>query len=183
MDVRVGLSRKLSAEELMLLNCGVGEDSWESLGLQGDPTSPSLRRPVLNWKDWCWSWSSSTLATWYEELTHWKRPWCWKRLKAEGEGNNRKWYGWMASQTWWTLVWARSGELVMDREAWHAAVHGVTKSQTWLSDWTELNYEVWMGARSQKGPPMIAKHCYQRGRTILWENGVGKDGCKSISTP
>ena len=41
MDMRVGLWRKLSAEELMLLNCDVGEDSWESLGLQGDPTSPS----------------------------------------------------------------------------------------------------------------------------------------------
>jgi len=40
MDVRVGLWRKLSAEKSMLLNCGVGEDSWESLGLQGDPTSP-----------------------------------------------------------------------------------------------------------------------------------------------
>ena len=46
---------KESAEELMLLNCGVGEDCWESLGLQGDPTSPSWRRSVLNihWKDWC----------------------------------------------------------------------------------------------------------------------------------
>ena len=44
MDVRVGLWRKLSTEELMLLNCRVGEDSWESLGLQGDPTSPSKRR-------------------------------------------------------------------------------------------------------------------------------------------
>ena len=43
MDVRVGLWRKLSAKELMLLNCGVGEDSWESLGLQGDPTSPSIK--------------------------------------------------------------------------------------------------------------------------------------------
>ena len=43
MDVRVGLSKKLSTEELMLLNCGVGEDSSESLGLQGDPTSPSCR--------------------------------------------------------------------------------------------------------------------------------------------
>ena len=41
MDVKVGLWRKLSTDELMLLNCGVGEDSWESLGLQGDPTSPS----------------------------------------------------------------------------------------------------------------------------------------------
>ena len=65
MDVRVGLWRKLSAEELMLLNCGVGEDSWESLGLRGDPTSPSWRRPVLgvHWKDWCWGWNSNTLAT------------------------------------------------------------------------------------------------------------------------
>ena len=46
----------------MLLNCGVGEDSWESLGLQGDPTSPSKRKSVLNinWKDWYWSWSSNT---------------------------------------------------------------------------------------------------------------------------
>ena len=55
MDVRVGLWRKLSAEELMLLNCGNGEDSWESLGLQGDPTSPFWRRSVLGvlWKAWC----------------------------------------------------------------------------------------------------------------------------------
>ena len=36
-------------------------------------------------KDWCWSWSSNTLATWCEESTHWKRPWCWERLKAKGE--------------------------------------------------------------------------------------------------
>ena len=47
MDVRVGLWRRLSAKELMLLNCGVGEDSWESLGLQGDPTSPFWRRSIL----------------------------------------------------------------------------------------------------------------------------------------
>ena len=55
MDVRVGLWSKLSTEELMLLNCGVGEDSWESLGLQGDPTSPFWRRSALgvHWKDWC----------------------------------------------------------------------------------------------------------------------------------
>ena len=47
MHGRVGLWRKLSAEELMLLNCGVGEGSWESLGLQGDPTSPFWRRSAL----------------------------------------------------------------------------------------------------------------------------------------
>ena len=66
MDVRVGLWRKLSAKELMLLNYGVPENPWESLGLQGDPTSPFWRRSALGflWKEWCWSWNSSTLATW-----------------------------------------------------------------------------------------------------------------------
>ena len=95
----------------MLLNCGVGEDSWESLGLQGDPTSPSQRKSVLNihWKDWCWSWNSDTLDTWCEELSHWKRPWCWERLKAGGEGHDRGWDGGMVSLTWWTWVWASSG--------------------------------------------------------------------------
>ena len=111
MDVRVGLWRKLSAEELMLLNCGVGEDSWESPGLQGDPTSPSERKSVLNnhWKDWCWSWNSNTMATWCEELTHLKTSWCWERLKAEGEGDNRGWDGWMVSLTQRTWVWVNSG--------------------------------------------------------------------------
>ena len=40
----------------------------------------------IHWKDWCWSWTSNTLATWWEEPTHWKRPWCWKRLRGGGEG-------------------------------------------------------------------------------------------------
>ena len=68
----------------------VGEDSWESLGLQGDPTNPSERRSVLgvHWKDW-WSWNSNTFATSCEVLSHLKRPWCWERLKMGGEGNNR----------------------------------------------------------------------------------------------
>ena len=107
----VGLWRKLSAEELMLLNCGVGEDSWESLGLQGDPTSPSWRISVLgvHWREWCWSWNTNTLATSCEELTHWKRPWCWERLGVGGEGDDRRWDGWMASPTQWTWVWVDSG--------------------------------------------------------------------------
>ena len=94
----------------MLLHCGFGEDSWESLGLQGDPTSQSPRRSVLNvyWKDWCWSWNFNTLAIWYVELTNLKRPWCWERLKR-GEGDNRGWDGWMASLTRWTWVWVISG--------------------------------------------------------------------------
>ena len=54
MDGRVGLWRRLSTKELMLLNCGVGEDFWESLGLQGDPASPFWRRSALGflWKEW-----------------------------------------------------------------------------------------------------------------------------------
>ena len=121
-----------------------GEDSWESLGLQGDPTSPSQRKSVLNihWKDWCWSWNSNTLATWCEELTHWIRPWCWERLRAGGEGDDRGWDGWMASPTQWT--WIRIGGTpgIGDGQgAWRAVIHGVAKSQTRLSDWSELNWK------------------------------------------
>ena len=85
----------------MLLNCGVGRDSWESLGLQGDPTSPSWRRSVLgvHWKDWCWSWNSDTLATWCKELTHLKRPSCWERLREEEKGTTEDemvgWHHWL----------------------------------------------------------------------------------------
>ena len=52
-------------------------------------SSQSILKSILNihWKNWCWS--SSTLATWCKELTHWKRPWCWERLKSGGEGGNR----------------------------------------------------------------------------------------------
>ena len=57
------------------------------------------------------SWNLNTLATWCEELTHLKRPWCWERLKAGGEGDDRGWDGWMGSSTQWTWVWANSKRL------------------------------------------------------------------------
>ena len=70
-----------------------------------------FRKSVLNihCKDWCWSWNCRTLATWCEELTHWKRPCCWERLKAGGEGDSREWDGWMASPTRWTGFWYALG--------------------------------------------------------------------------
>ena len=124
----------------MLLNWGVGEDSWESLGLQGDPTSPSWRRSVLgvHWKGWRWSWNSNTLDTPWEELTHWKRPWCWEGLGAGGEGDDRGWDGWMASPTRWTWVW------VMSRNWWWTGRPGVLQFmglQRVVHHWaTELNW-------------------------------------------
>ena len=65
--------------------------------------------PECSLKDWCWSWNSNTLATWCEELTHWKSPWCWEGLGAGGEGENRGWDGWMVLPTQWRWVWVNSG--------------------------------------------------------------------------
>ena len=65
--------------------------------------------PGCSLEGWCWSWNSNTLATWQEELTHLKRPWCWERLMVGGEGDDRGCDGWMASPTWWTWVWVDSG--------------------------------------------------------------------------
>ena len=84
------------------------------------------------------SWNSNTLATWCKELTHLKRPWCWERLRAVGEGDNREWDGWMASPTQWTWVWVDSGSW------WWTGRPGMLRfmgSQRVGHDWaTELNW-------------------------------------------
>ena len=93
---------------------------------------------LTHWKDWCWSWNSSTLATSCEKLTHWKRPWCWEGLGAGGEGGDRGWDGWMASLTRWAWVWVNS------RSWWWTGRPGVLwfmGSQRVRHDWeTELNW-------------------------------------------
>ena len=76
---------------------------------------------------------------WCIELTHWKKPWCWERLKAGREGDNRGWDGWMGTPIWWTWVWASSMSWWQIGKPWRAPVHGVTKSWTWLRTWSKLN--------------------------------------------
>ena len=73
-----------------------------------------------------------------EELTHWKRPWCWERLKVGGEGDNIGWDGWMASPTQWTWVWASSRNC--DGQGSLACCSPWGHKESDLSDWTELNY-------------------------------------------
>ena len=133
----------------MFSYCGAGQDSWEFLGQRGDPTSPSWRKSVLNihWKDWCWSWSSNTLASGCEEPTHLKRPWCWERLRSGREGGIRVWDGWMASLTQWTWVWANSGRWWRTRKPGMLQSTG-SQCRTQLSDWTTTTtnskFTIWM---------------------------------------
>ena len=103
------------------------------------PVHPK-RRSVLGvrWKDWCRSWNSNTLATWCEEPPHWKRLWCWARLKVEGEGDDRGWDGWMASLTQWTWIWVISGSCWWTGEPGVLQSVEVAKSRTRLCDWNEL---------------------------------------------
>ena len=96
----------------------------------------------VNYLDSKFEFSSITLATWCKELTHLKRPWCWGKLRAGGEGDDRGWDGWMASPTQWTWVWVNS------RSWWWTGRPGVLQSMgsqrvghDWATElnWTELN--------------------------------------------
>ena len=122
-------------------NCGAGEDSWESLGQQGDQISQSSRKSSLNihWKDWCWNWSSVTLATQCEDSDSLEKT----LMLGKTEGKRRRGQQrmrWLDSITdSVNMNLSKLWDIEKDRETWCAAVHRVAKRWTWLSDWTMNN--------------------------------------------
>ena len=140
MDVRVGLWRKLSTKELMLLNCGVGEDSWESLGLQGDPTQSILKQisPECSLEGLILKLKLQYFGHLMQTVDSLE-----KTLMLGGIGGRRRRgrqrMRWLNSVT--DSMDMRLGELrelVIDRKAWPAVIHGVAKSRRRLA--TELNW-------------------------------------------
>ena len=109
----------------------------------GRRSNQSILKEILgvHWKDWCWSWNSSTLATSCEELTHWKRPWCWEGLGAGGEGDDRGWDGWMVSPTRWAWIWVDSRSWWWTGRPgvlWFMGSQGVGHDWVTGVNWTEL---------------------------------------------
>ena len=126
----------------------------------------------------CWSLNSNTLASWWEELTHWKTLWCWEGLKAGGEGDNRGWDGWMASPTWWTWVW------VTFRSWWWTERPGMLQSmelQRVRHNWvTELNWiikESW----NKKEPQRSLRSKSQLGQESLIPISKTKQSSQGLS--
>ena len=127
------------------------------------PVNSKGNQSWIKWKDWCWSWNANTLATWYKELTHWKRPWRWERLRAGGEEGNRGWDGWVITNSR-DMKLNKLWEVVKDREAWHVAVHWISESDMieWMN-WTELkptlrspgDHVVWKASPGLRRPEIL----------------------------
>ena len=126
----------------MHLNCGCWRRLLRVPWTSGRSNQSILKEisPKYSLEGLMFRWNSNTLVTWCEELTHLKRPWCWERLRAGGRRGwqRMRWLDGITDSTDMGLGGLR--QLVMDRGSWRAAIHGVAKSWTRLSDWTELNW-------------------------------------------
>ena len=109
--------RPLGSKEIKPVN-SKGNQPWIFIG----KTDTEAEAPIL--------------CTWCKELTHWKRLWCWERLEAKGEGGNRGWDSWMASPTQWTGFEQTPGDRQWRTGKPRVLLCEVTKSWTWVSDWT-----------------------------------------------
>ena len=94
---------------------------------------------IFNWKDWCCRWSSNTLATWCEEPTHWKRSKCWEKIESKRRRQQQRMRQLDSITNSMDMNLSKLQKTVKDREPWRAPAHGVTKSWTWLSNWTTNN--------------------------------------------
>ena len=123
-----------------------------------------LKRSVLgvHWKDWCWSWNSSTLATWCKKLTHLNRPWCWERLRAGGEGDNKGWDGWMASLTQWTWIWVTSGSW------WWTGRSGMLR----FMGWQRVGYDRVTELKWSESHSVVSDSLRPHGLYSLWNSLV-----------
>ena len=139
----------------MVLNYGVGENSWESLGLQGNLTSQSQNKSIMNihWKDWYWN--SNTLATWCKEPTHWKRPWCWEDWRQEKgmtEDEMVGWHHWLDGREFEQALGVGDGQGSLAC----CSPRGCKESD--MTEWlyrTELNGH-WVGDAIQPSHPLLS---------------------------
>ena len=147
----------------MLLNCGVGEDSWESLGLQRDPTSPFWRRTALDvhWKDWCWGWNSNTSPPHAKSWLIGKDPDAGRDWEQKEKGTTEDemagWHHWLdGRESEWTLgVGDGQGGLVCF-DSWGCKESDTTE---WLN-WTELWPSNPTAGRTHRGNQNWKRHVY-----------------------